>query len=77
MAVLLLSLAGEADGCMRASHARAKRCDLMRARTVSTACPPWMHHRMPERFSLCVTSVLQAASTTPDPMAKPCSLRSR
>ena len=50
---------------------------------MSTACPPWMHHRMPERFSLCVTSVtsvLQAASTPafaragPDPMAKPCSL---
>ena len=35
-----------------------------------TACPPGRPHRIPERFSLCVTSVLFAASTTPEPMAR-------
>ena len=64
------------DGRMRSAHARSKRPDLMRARKVSTACPPGMRHRMPERFSLCVTRVLQAASTTPEPMVRPCSFMS-
>ena len=63
MAGLLLSLCGAPDGRMRSAHARSKRPDLMRARKVSTVCPPGMRHRMPERFSLCVTRVLQAAST--------------
>ena len=82
MAGLLLSLCGAPDGRMRSAHARSKRPDLMRARKVSTACPPGMRHRMPERFSLCVTRVLQAASTPAfaragsEPMVRPCSFMS-
>ena len=34
------------------------------AQSVKIACPPARRHRIPERFRLCVTSVLQAASTT-------------
>ena len=32
------------------------------------ACSPARRHRIPERLSRCVTSVLQAASTTPEPL---------
>ena len=37
---LMLSLAGVSVASMMAFHARSKRADLIRARKVSTACPP-------------------------------------
>ena len=37
---LMLSLAGVSVAPMMAFHARSKRADLIRARKVSTACPP-------------------------------------
>ena len=68
---LMLSLAGVSVALIRAFHARSKRPDLIRARKVRTACPPTIRQRMPERFMRCVTRVLLAASTTPEPMAMP------
>ena len=47
---LMLSLAGVSVAPMMAFHARSKRADLIRARKVSTACPPAIRQRMPERF---------------------------
>ena len=70
----MLSLAGLDCAPMSATHARSKRPDLISARKVRTACPPTIRQRMPERFRRCATSVLQAASTTPEPMAMPSSL---
>ena len=72
---LMLSLAGVSVALIRAFHARSKRPDLIRARKVRTACPPTIRQRMPERFMRCVTRVLLAASTTPEPMAMPSSFR--
>ena len=48
---------------------------LRKARNVRTACPPTIRQRMPDRFILCATRVLFAASTTPEPMAMPASFR--
>ena len=59
---LMLSLAGVSVAPMMAFHARSKRADLIRARKVSTACPPAIRQRMPERFMRWVTRVLLAAS---------------
>ena len=39
------------------------------------ACPPRSLHRMPERLSRSVTKVLHVASTTPEPIGNPWSLR--
>ena len=72
---LMLSLAGVSVAPMMAFHARSKRADLIRARKVSTACPPAIRQRMPERFMRWVTRVLLAASTTPEPMATPSAFR--
>ena len=58
-----------------AAHARSKMPDLMRARKVGTACSPGIRQRMPDLFMRYVTSVLLAASTTPEPMATPFSLK--
>ena len=68
-------LAGLDWALMSAAHARSKMSDLMRARKVRTACPPGIRQRMPDLFMRCVTSVLLAASTTPEPMAMPFSLK--
>ena len=53
---------------------RLQQPDLMKC-AVRTACPPTIRQRMPERFMRCVTRVLLAASTTPEPMAMPSSFR--
>ena len=67
-----LTLAGVSVALIRAFHALEA---LIRARKVRTACPPTIRQRMPERFMRCVTRVLLAASTTPEPMAMPSSFR--
>ena len=64
-----LSFDGASVEMIRAVHACSKRPDLIRARNVRSACPPMIRQRMPERFMRCVTRVLLAASTTPEPMA--------
>ena len=54
---LMLSLAGVSVALMMAFHARSKRADFIRARKVSTAYPPAIRQRMPERFMRWVTRV--------------------
>ena len=72
---LMLSLTGVDAALISPAYTRSKRPDLIMARKVRTACPPTIRHRIPERFMRCVTKVLLAASTTPEPMAKPSSFR--
>ena len=52
-------------------HAWSKRPLCCTLRKVRIACPPVCRQRMPEPFIRCVTSVLQAASTTPEPELSP------
>ena len=66
---LMLSLAGVSVAPIKVFHVRSKLPDVIRARKFRIACPPAIRQRMPERFMRCVTRVLLAASTTPEPMA--------
>ena len=52
-------------------HAPSKRPDLSSARKLRTPWPPSRPQRCPERFIRLVTKTLFAASTAPDPIAKP------
>ena len=46
---------------------------MARARRLKTICAPSGVQRMPEQHKRCLTSVLHAASVTPEPIGIPCS----
>lgn len=52
----------------KVSQALSNHPLLAKARKVNMACPPSNPHAIPERFSRYATSVLHAASTTPEPI---------
>jgi len=67
---------GDHDGALvgpgQQLPATLEACALVEARSVKMAWPPVWRQRIPERFIRSVASVLQAASTTPEPTGRFC-----